>query len=304
MVADNKAGVIAPGAQSLHHSTHGVTALSPELPPEPLIKIRPYRSWATIDLREIWVYRELFMLLIWRDLKVRYKQTLLGASWVILQPLMMTLVFTIFLGLIGHPPMKNVPYPLFLYAGLVPWIFFSSAVLGSSQSLISNAKLIRKIYFPRVILPMATVGVRLSDFFITFAVILVLMFYYGIYPAWSLLMLPLILLNMAMLAVGIGTLFAALNIKYRDVATVLPVLLQLWMFSSPIIYPSSLVPQRWRLLYHLNPLAGIVEGFRASLFNLEFNWMGLASSFGVTFVLLVYVSYTFRRMEDELADTI
>lgn len=303
MVADEQSGGI--------RSVKGIRAPAPDtihlpgtLPDEPLYKIRPHQSWAAIDLREVWAHRELLLLLIWRDLKLRYKQTLLGALWVILQPLLLTLVFTTFVKLMGHPPTHNVPYSLFLYAGLLPWTFFSSAILASSYSLNSNAKLIRKIYFPRLILPAAAIGVRLSDFSITFMAVIALMFYYGVYPSLSILILPLIILNLVLLALGIGTWFSALNIRYGDVGTALPVLLQVWMFASPIIYPSSLVPQKWRWVYYLNPLAGIIEGFRAALFNLEFNRSSLLISLSVTLVLLVFVSYSFRRMEDGFADLI
>jgi lipopolysaccharide transport system permease protein len=290
--------------QDINQSPPAASALSATLPEHPLVKIRPHRTWAAIDFKEVWAHRELFLLLIWRDLKLRYKETFIGAAWVILQPLMMTLVFTLFLGLLGHPPTKNIPYPLFLYAGLLPWTFFSSAVLGSSHSLNSNAKLIRKIYFPRVILPLAAVGVRLSDFIITFSFVLIMMLYYGVRPSSSILLLPVFILNLGLLATAVGTWFAALNVKYGDVGTVLPVLLQISMFTSPIIYPSTLVPHKWRLLYQMNPLVGIIEGFRASLFNLEFNWSAFVISCVVTLLLLACVSFSFQRLEDEFADVI
>jgi lipopolysaccharide transport system permease protein len=303
MVANDKASAIGIG-QSYHQSSPGTLPMFPALPEEPLTRIRPHKPWAAIDTREVWAHRELFLLLIWRDLKLRYKQTLLGASWVILQPLMMTLVFTIFLGLFAHPPVKNIPYTVFLYSGLLPWTFFSNAILSSSYSLVSNAKLLRKIYFPRVLLPLAAVGVRLADFVISFSLIIVMMLYYGIRPLASLWMLPLVVLNLVLLTISIGTWFAALNIRYGDVGTILPVLLQICMFVSPIIYPSSLVPEKWRLLYYMNPMVGIIENFRASLFGLGFNWTSLGISFAVTFVLLLCISFTFQRMEDEFADTI
>ncbi|HEY0319995.1 MAG TPA: ABC transporter permease [Pyrinomonadaceae bacterium] len=293
-----------PAASSNMRSSSTAHGLSIALPREPLLKIRPNRSWAAIDLREVWAHREIFFLLIWRDLKLRYRQTLLGAAWVILQPLLMTLVFTVFFGLIGHPPVKNVPYPLFVYAGLLPWTFFSTAVLGSSYSLISQADMIRKTYFPRVLLPAAAVAVRLSDFIISLTALIFLMIYYGVYPTASILWMALVVLNLFLFTVGLGTWLAALNIRYEDVGTVLPVLLQIWMFVSPIIYPSSLVPRRWTWLYYLNPLAGIIEGFRASLFNLEFNRASLLVSFLVTIFLLVLISFSFRRMEDGFADII
>lgn len=289
---------ILPAASSTPYGLPGT------LPAEPFIRIRPKKSWAVIDFREVWAHREIFFLLIWRDLKLRYKQTLLGAAWVILQPLLMTLVFTIFFSLIGHPPVKQVPYPLFLYAGLLPWTFFSTAVLSSSYSLISQADMVRKIYFPRLLLPAATVGVRVSDFIISLAALILLMLWYGVHPSLSILWLPLVVLNLWLFTTALGTWLAALNIRYEDVGTVLPVLLQVCMFVSPVVYPASLVPQRWQWLYYLNPLAGITEGFRASLFNLEFNRSGLLSSAVVTLLMLGLVSFSFRRMEDEFADLI
>ncbi len=216
----------------------------------------------------------------------------------------MTLVFTVFFRLIGHPPVKNIPYPLFLYAGLLPWMFFSTAVLSSSYSLISQADMVRKIYFPRALLPAAAVTVRLSDFIISLAALIFLMIGYGVYPTASILWMPLMILNLWLFTTALGTLLAALNIRYEDVGTVLPVLLQIWMFISPIIYPSNLVPPRWMWLYRLNPLAGIIEGFRASLFNLEFDKGSLLAASTVTMLLLILVSFLFRRMEDDFADTI
>ena len=272
--------------------------------PQPLFKIRPGKTWAAVDPREVWAHGELFLLLVWRDLKLRYKQTLLGALWVVLQPLALTLTFTIFIGLLGHPPTGNVPYPLFLYAGLLPWTFFSSAVLAGSYSLVTNADLVRKTYFPRVILPAAAVWVRVPDFIISFVALLALMLGYGLRPTPALLMLPPIVLCLLLLATALGAWVAAFNIRYGDVGTVLPVVLQLWMFASPIIYPAALVPRKWEWLYQLNPLVGIIEGFRAALFNFGFNWMGLSISFAGTLLLLVFVSFSFRRMEDGLADSI
>lgn len=300
----DKAPAALPGQGNIHQHPGSVIHLPARLPEKPLFKIRPNKTWAAIDLAEVWAHGELFFLFIWRDLKLRYKQTLLGALWVILQPLMLTLTFTIFLGLLGHPPTGNVPYPLFLYAGLLPWTFFSSAVLASSYSLITNADLVRRTYFPRVILPAAAVWVRVPDFIISFAVLLCLMLYYGLRPTLAILILPLIVLNLLLLATALGAWVSAFNIRYGDVGTALPVALQLWLFASPIIYPASLVPHEWQWLYQLNPLAGIIEGFRAALFNFEFNWRSLFVSFAVTFLLLVCVSFSFRRMEDELADTV
>jgi lipopolysaccharide transport system permease protein len=269
---------------------------------EPLIKIRPERSSISFELKETWAHRELLYFLIWRDLKVRYRQTALGAAWVILQPLLTTLVFTIFMSRLAHVPSDGVPYPLFAYAGLLPWMFFSNSVSTSSYSLISNSYIITKVYFPRLIIPAAIVGVRLIDFLVAAIVLIVLMLCYGVGVGWSMLMLPVLIVEVTLFTFGVGLWFSVLHIKYRDVGTLLPVLIQLLMFASPIIYPSSLVPQKWRLLYSLNPLSGVVEGVRASLFGLGFDWKGIIISAAVTVISLVYFVYAFCRWQESLID--
>ena len=274
------------------------------LPETPLIKIRVGHRWSSIDLREIWAHRELLYFLVWRDLKVRYKQTILGASWVILQPLLMTLVFAVFLGKIARVPSGSIPYVLFLYSGLLPWTFFSNAVSSSSHSLIASAHMITKVYFPRSIVPAAALLVRLSDFLIASVTLIILMLYYSQPFTWAILIAPLLMLHLTLLALGLGLWFSALNVKYRDIGTALPVLLQLWMFASPIIYPSSLVPQQWKWTYDLNPLAGIIEGFRASILGFDFNWRSLMISATITLTLLVYSTYAFKHLEDEFADVV
>lgn len=271
---------------------------------EHLILIRPNKSWEPPDLREVWSYRELLYFLVWRDLKVRYKQTVLGASWVILQPLLMTLVFTVFLGMIVRVPSHGVPYPIFLYAGLLPWTFFSNAVSSSGHSLVASSHLLTKVYFPRIFIPASQVIVRLFDFLIAFSVLVGLLFYYQIHPTTALLILPILILQLTLLSLGLGTWLAALNIKYRDIGTVLPVMLQLCMFASPIIYPATLVPADWRRAYELNPLVGIIEGFHAALFSLNFNWSSMLMSSLITLLILISAAYTFRRMEDEFADVV
>lgn len=277
---------------------------SAQLPENPLIRIRASKEWTSIELREIWAHRELLYFLVWRDLKVRYKQTVLGASWVILQPVLMTLVFAVFLGKIARVQSGSVPYVLFLYSGLLPWTFFSNAVSSSSHSLIASAHMITKVYFPRSIVPMAAVFVRLSDFLIASVILVVLMLYYGQPFTRAILLAPLLILHLTLLALGLGMLFAALNVRYRDIGTVLPVLLQLWMFASPIIYPASLLPENWKWAYELNPLAGIIGGFRASLLGLSVNWHSLAISAAITVALFVYSTYAFKRLEDEFADVV
>jgi lipopolysaccharide transport system permease protein len=278
------------------------TAIS--LPSEPLIKIRPSKPWAKVDFGELWAHRELLYLLMWRDLKVRYRQTTMGAAWVILQPVLTTLVFTIFLGRLINVPSDGVPYPLFAYAALVVWMFLSNAVLSSSYSLLVNAHIITKVYFSRLLIPCAAIGVRLVDFIIAAIILVGLMIYYGMGMTWSILMLPVFIMQLTLLALGVGIWMAALNVRYRDVGTVLPILLQLWMFVSPIVYPSSLVPENWRVLYSLNPLTGIVEGARDSLFGQPFDWHGIIISAAVTLALLVSAVHAFRRLEESFADDV
>jgi len=267
-----------------------------------LIKISATRSAIGPQLKEAWAHRELLYFLIWRDLKVRYRQTLLGVAWVILQPVLMTLVFTIFFSKLGHFQSEGVPYPLFAYAGLLPWTFFVNSILTGSSSLLSNSYIITKVYFPRVLIPTAIVGVRLVDLLIAAAVLIGLMLFYGVPISRHMLMLPVLVAESTLLAVAISSWLSVLNIKYRDVGTLLPVLVQLWMFSSPIIYPSSIVPARWRPLYLLNPLVGIVENFRAAFFGLPFDWRALAISAGVTLGLFVCVIYVFNRWQEALVD--
>lgn len=275
----------------------------PILPDEPLVTIEPSKAWA-INFRALWDYRELLYFLIWRDLKVRFKQTVLGLVWVVMQPLLTTLVFTLFLGKLAGVPSNGVPYPLFVFAGLSLWTFFSGALSSASNSLVGNAHLITKVYFPRMIIPGAALGARLVDFAISFVVLVGLMIYYDITVTWSILVFPLFVALIVLLALGLGMLMSALNVKYRDVGIVLPVLIQLWMFVSPILYPSSFIPEEFRWIYALNPMTGIIENFRASLFGQALNWPALAISTVFTTALLVYSNYSFQRMEKRFADLV
>lgn len=274
------------------------------LPEEPFIKIRAQRSWGAVDLREVWIQRELLYFLIWRELKARYRQTILGISWVILQPLLMTLIFTVVLGKLVGVPTGSTPYPLFLYAGLLPWTFFSNAVSSGSYSLVASSHLITKVYFPRIIVPAAAVGVRLTDFLVASVVLIGLMRYYGIPFGWHLLLTPLLVVHLTLLALALSTWLSALNVRYRDIGTALPVALQFLMFASPIVYPATLVPARWKWLYGLNPLTGIVEGFRSALLGLPFNRGSLIASALITVALMVGSTVAFRRMEDDFADIV
>ena len=281
-----------------------------QLPDEPLATIEPSSSWGMFDVRDLWTYRELLYFLIWRDLKVRYKQTLLGVGWVVMQPLLTTLIFTIFLGVLARVPTGGLPYSLLVFSGLLPWTFFSTSVIGCSFSLVGNANLITKVYFPRVLMPVASIGARLVDFAISLVILAGLILFYGVTQryhlalSWKLAMLPLMIVLMTLLTLGCGILASCLNVKYRDVGVALPVLIQLWMFVSPVIYPLRIVPQKWRLLYFLNPMAGLVEGFRSALFGAELPRLGLALSALVTIVLMVCSAFIFPRTERSFADVV
>ena len=278
---------------------------APALPNEPLVVIEPGRSWA-VNFRDLWAYRELFYFLVLRDIKVRYKQTALGVAWVVVQPLFTTLVFTLFFGVLaGVPSEGGVPYPVFAFAGLLPWTYFSSAVTRSGNSLVGSSNLITKVYFPRLIIPCAAVGSGLLDLAISFGVLAGLMVYYGVAPTPRILALPPLVLLVTLFAQGVGTWLSAVNVKYRDVTHVLPFLLQMWMFASPVIYPPTFVPQRWRWALSLNPMTGIIDAFRAAVFGQKgFDWGSLAVSAAVTLALLVYSAYAFRRMEKNFADIV
>ncbi|HEU4833388.1 MAG TPA: ABC transporter permease [Pyrinomonadaceae bacterium] len=270
----------------------------------PWSTIERTNSWKIFDLSELWAYRELLFFLTWRDIRVRYKQAVLGMGWVVLQPLLMTLVFTVFLGVIVRVPSDNVPYPLFAYSGLLLWTFFSGAISGSGNSLIGNTHLITKVYFPRLLIPLASILARMVDLLVALIMLIGLMIYYRAGVSTGLLMAPLLIVLLALLALGLGMWTSALNVKYRDVGLALPVFIQLWMFVSPVVYPLTLVPERWRLLYSLNPLVGIIEGFRAALFGKSFNWPALGISTLVTLALLLYAGFVFKRREKTFADII
>ena len=293
---------------NINTSTAEIAA--PELETRAHINIEPASGWRVFDLGELWAARELLYFLTWRDLKVRYKQTAFGIAWVLVQPVLMTLIFTVFLGMLARVPSDGLPYPLFVYSGLMPWTFFSSAVLGSAHSLTGNANLITKVYFPRVLIPAANVGGRLVDFIIAFSILVALIAYYRVvrhYPismSWSLALLPFVMILLLLLTLGIGMLVSSLNVKYRDVGVAVPVLLQLWMFVSPILYPVNLVPGNWRMLYSLNPVVGIIQGFRAALFNEPFPTFGLAVTVVFTSVMLLLGAFIFRRTERTLADNV
>lgn len=275
-----------------------------EIPDAPLFTIRAGRRRIGADIRDLWLHRELFYFLAWRDLKVRYKQTVLGAAWAILQPFLTMIVFSFFFGKLAHIPSDGIPYPIFAYAGLLPWTFFSNAVTNSANSVISNSGLITKVYFPRTIIPGSAIAAALFDFVIAGVVLVAMMAYYGVAVSGQALMLVPLTLLLTVLALGVGIFMAGLNVKYRDVRHALPFFIQLWMFATPIIYPTNFVPAKWRWLLALNPLTGLIEGFRSALFGLNFNWSDFALAAGLACVVLVCSLHSFKRMERDFADII
>ncbi len=265
--------------------------------------IEPDSSWM-IDIRELWEYRELFLFLVWRDIKVRYAQTVLGAGWAILQPVLTMVVFTVIFGNFAKIPSDGVPYPVFSLAALVPWTYFSKSLSGASASLVASTNLVTKVYFPRLVIPLAPPLAGLVDFAIGFVILLLMMGGFGIVPsAEALLVIPVLVVATLMTASGVGAWLSALNIQYRDVKYVVPFLVQIWMYGSPIVYGLSIVPEQYRLAYSLNPMVGVVEGFRSVLLGTnEFSLQLTAISLGVGAVLLVTGALYFRRTERVFAD--
>jgi lipopolysaccharide transport system permease protein len=271
----------------------------------PLVVIEPSRGWVPIRLRELWEYRELLYFLTWRDIKVRYKQTVLGAAWAIIQPFFTMVVFSLFFGRLAKLPSDGIPYPVFSYAALVPWTFFAHGLSQSSNSLAGSANLIRKVYFPRLVVPIASVVSGVVDFALAFVVLLGMMLYFGIVPTANVIWLPLLLLLAFVTAMGTGLWLSAMNVQFRDVRYTVPFLTQFWLFATPIAYSSSLLPQPWRTLYGLNPMVGVVEGFRWALLGTE-TAPGpvIIVSALVAALLTVSGAFYFRRMEKTFADVV
>jgi lipopolysaccharide transport system permease protein len=270
----------------------------------PTTRIRPSRGWVALNLRDLWNYRELLYFLTWRDIKVRYKQTFLGAAWAVLQPFFTMVVFSIFFGQLAKVPSDGIPYPIFSYCALLPWSYFSGALDRASNSLVGSSHLITKVYFPRLAIPISAVTAGLVDFGIAFVVLLGMMIYYGFAPTMAALTLPLFLLLAVATALAVGLWLSALNVQYRDVRYTIPFLTQFWLFATPIAYSSSLVPEQWRAWYGLNPMAGVVEGFRWALLGKEPPTSLLAVSAVVVVLLLIGGLYYFRRMEKTFADVV
>lgn len=272
---------------------------------EPTVLIQARKNLFELDFTSIWAYRELLYFLVWRDLKVRYKQTLIGAGWVVIQPLMTMAIFTVIFGNFAKIPSDGLPYPIFSYAALLPWSLFSSSLNRGGESVVSNANLVTKIYFPRLILPLSAVLSPLADFAIAFVILVGMMIWFGIAPTVGILMLPIFVILAICTALAVGLWLAALNVRYRDVRYTIPFLIQIWMFASPVAYPVSLVPEKWRWLYSLNPMAGVIEGFRwALLGNQSPDFSVIAISATVVMALLAAGIVYFKQMERTFADEV
>ena len=271
----------------------------------PVIVVKPSKGWISLKLRELWQYRELLYFLTWRDIKVRYKQTVLGATWAIIQPFFTMVVFSLFFGKLAKVPSDGIPYPIFAYAALVPWTFFANGLSQSANSLVGSANLIKKVYFPRLVVPISSVISGVLDFMLAFMVLLGMMLYYGIFPTANIVWLPFLLLLTFTTALGVGLWLSALNVQFRDVRYTVPFLMQFWLFATPIAYPSSLLSEPWRTLYGINPMVGVSEGFRWALLgtNTAPGPIIIVSSL-VALALLVGGAFYFRRLERSFADVI
>jgi lipopolysaccharide transport system permease protein len=270
-----------------------------------ITRIEPSKGWVGLRLKELWEYRELLYFLTWRDVKIRYKQTALGAAWAVIQPLLTVLVFSIFFGKLGKIPSDGFPYPVFSFTGLVPWTLFVYGLAQSSNSLVGSQNLIKKVYFPRLTIPIASLLAGVVDFVIAFVILLIMMAFYGVIPAATIIWLPLFVVLTLVTSLGVGFWLSALNVEYRDVRFAVPFLTQFWMYGTPIAYPSSMLHEPWHTLFGLNPMAGVVEGFRWALLgsNTAPGPMVLASS-AMAIIMLVTGAYYFRRMERNFADVV
>jgi lipopolysaccharide transport system permease protein len=269
------------------------------------IFIKPSSGLAALNLRDLWTYRELIYFMIWRDIKVRYKQTLLGAAWAVIQPVLTMLVFTFIFGTVAKLPTDGIPYPIFSYTALLPWGLFTSALNNASRSLTANQNMVTKIYFPRLVLPLASVLGGLVDFAIAFLILIVLMIYYKVTPTGAIWTLPLFLLLTVITALGVALWLSAINVQYRDVNYVLPFLTQFWLFITPVAYSARVISEKWQFVYSLNPMAGVVNGFRWALLGTNTGPdLNMAISIGIAFIFLISGLFYFRSMERTFADTI
>jgi lipopolysaccharide transport system permease protein len=269
-----------------------------------VIRIQPTEGWLAIDFRELWEFRELLYFLTWRDIKVRYKQTSVGIVWILFQPLAMMLIFTIFFGKLAKIPSGGIAYPLFVLSGLIPWQFFSRTITECASSLVNDQRLIAKVFFPRLLVPTSKILAGLIDFLIGGVMLLMFSYFYGLVPGKALLWTPFFVLIMVMVTLGLGYWVAALNVEYRDLGVAFPFLIQLWMFVTPVVYPSDLIPEKWRIIYGLNPLVGVVEGFRWSLFGTGDGASGAVLLVSCLASLAVLISglFWFQRRERSFVD--
>ena len=267
-------------------------------------EITPPRGWRMLDWRELWAYRELLSVLTMRDIKVRYKQTVLGAGWAIIRPVLTMVIFSVVFGQLAKMPSDGYPYPVFVYAALLPWTFFAAAISTSGQSLIGSSNLVSKVYFPRLIIPLSSVGAGLIDLLISTGILLLLMFWYGVGWTWHLLAVPLLLMAVVFAALGVGTLLSALTVSYRDFTHLTPFLVQIWMYVTPVIFPVTLVPERWQWLLYLNPMTGLVEGFRSAFLGKPFDLAGLGISCAIIIALLFAGVMYIEKVERRFADII
>ena len=285
--------------------TQTQAAVAAKPPVYPVLRIEARRGWLALDLGELWAYRDLIYFFVWRDIKVRYKQTVIGAAWAILQPVLTMLVFSLFFGKLAKIPSQGLPYPIFYYTALLPWNYFASAMQGATNIVVENQRVITKIYFPRVVLPISSILSGLVDFAISFTVFLALMAWYRMAPTRAVIWLPAFLLLAVLTALGVGLWLSALNALYRDVRYVVPFLVQFWLFASPVAYPSSLVPAKWRWLYGLNPMAGVIEGFRWALTGHGDPPSILLAASSAAVVLLVLSGLVYyHAMEGTIADVV
>jgi lipopolysaccharide transport system permease protein len=266
--------------------------------------IEPQSGWRLVDWNELWAYRELLYVLTMRDIKVRYKQTVLGFAWAIIQPFMMMVVFSVFFGRLANMPSDGFPYPIFVYAALLPWTFFANSITSSANSLVGSANLVSKVYFPRLIIPLSSVGSGLVDFAIAGGILLLLMVYYGVGWTTNLFIVPILVIAAAFTALGVGTFLAALNVAYRDFRYVVPFLVQFWMFATPVVYPASLVPREWQWALYLNPMAGVIEGFRSAFLGRPFDVPGILLSLAIAGILFAAGTAYFGKVERRFADII
>ncbi len=270
-----------------------------------ILVIRPPSGWSAINLRELYRYRELLYFLIWRDIKVRYKQTLLGAAWAILQPFFMMIVFTLFFGWMAKMPSEGVPYPIFSYSGLLLWTYFSGAVSMSGNSLVVQTNLVTKIYFPRLLMPIASTIAGLLDYLIAMSILVLMMIWYDFTPSPAMLLLPFLMLCAFIAATGVGMWLSAMNVKYRDIRYVIPFLIQLWLFATPVIYPTTMLPEKYRWLLSLNPMGGVIDAHRTCILGHKpIDWVSLSISVGMILLIFVTGIFYFKRMEQSFADII